>query len=51
MLAEFTVETAQQVKSLWPGAVFLHPNNGILAWKAEAVEAAYTGLGFEVLIK
>jgi ribosomal protein L11 methyltransferase len=48
MLAEFTVETAREVKNhLAKGGICLLA--GILAWKADGVETAYAGLGFEII--
>lgn len=50
MLAEFTVETALYINKLLASNGFCILA-GILAWKAETVEAAYTRLGFEIVHK
>jgi len=48
MLAEFTVETVQEVKKHLAGdGICLLA--GILAWKAEEVKTAYSALGFEII--
>ncbi|MDE3060711.1 MAG: 50S ribosomal protein L11 methyltransferase, partial [Pseudomonadota bacterium] len=48
MLAQFTVETAGQVKiHLTEGGIVILA--GILAWMAGGVKSAYNGLEFEII--